>query len=176
MKRLLLLGDSLIAWGRWERLLPGMTVQNRGIPGEWLAELSLRLGGELTASPGCDAVVLQSGTNDLLGGDAGFPAIYADMLPRLRLLAEERTVIVLCSLAPMSIIPPPRIQAINRQLQALAAEVEHCLFLDLAAPFSMPGPPVFLNDQIHFSIRGYQLWADALRRLLHEALPAADSD
>lgn len=176
MKRLLLLGDSLIAWGRWERLLPDMAVQKRGIPGEWLAQLSLRLDEELAASPGYEAIVLQSGTNDLINGDAGFPAIYAGMLPRLRLLAEERAVIVLCSLAPMSIIPQPRIHAVNRQLRALAAEVERCFFLDLVPLFTMPGPPVFLNDQVHFSTRGYQLWADELRRLLQEALPAADSD
>lgn len=179
MTRLLLLGDSLIAWGRWEKLLPDMAVQNRGIPGEWLAELALRLEGELAASPGYDAIVLQSGTNDLINGDTSFPHIYATMLPRLRLLADRRP-IILCSLAPMPLIPLPPIRTVNQHLQTLAAGVEHCVFLDLFTSFdlaSSPGStPLFLADQVHFSTRGYTLWTEEIRRTLQKVLPPADDD
>lgn len=179
MTRLLLLGDSLIAWGRWDKLLPEMAVQNRGIPGEWLAELALRLEGELVASPGYDALVLQSGTNDLLNGETSFPHIYATLLPRLRLLAEKRP-IILCSLAPMPLMPLPPIRAVNRHLQALAAGVAHCLFLDLFAAFGQATPPegepLFLADQVHFSTRGYALWAEAIRDAVQKIASPTDRD
>lgn len=179
MIRLLLLGDSLIAWGRWDKLLPEVAVQNRGIPGEWLAELALRLEGELVASPGYDALVLQSGTNDLLNGETSFPRIYATLLPRLRLLAEKRP-IILCSLAPMPLMPLSPIRAVNRHLQTLAAGAAHCFFLDLFAAFGLATPPegesLFLADQVHFSTRGYALWAEAIRDAVQKIASPTDRD
>ena len=120
MKQILMLGDSLVEWGDWETLLPEIKVLNRGRAGEFLAELSCRLDEELAASPGQDAILLQSGTNDMLSGDAGFPVIYTTMLPRLRLMAGGCP-IILCSLAPMPVIPVPRLRSVNQQLQNLAA-------------------------------------------------------
>lgn len=179
MKQILMLGDSLVEWGNWEILLPEVRVLNRGRAGEFLFELSSRLHAELVASPGQDAILLQSGTNDMLSGDAGFPVIYSTMLPRLRLMADDCP-IILCSLAPMPIIPPPRLAAVNQQLRNLAAGVERCHFLDLTGPFTEQCLPIthpgFLNDQVHFSTRGYQVWANAIRACLQSIFSIAGND
>ncbi len=178
MKQVLMLGDSLVEWGDWEVLLPEVAVINRGRAGEFLAELSYRLDDELEASPEQDAILLQSGTNDMLSGDAGFPVIYTTMLPRLRMMTEDCP-IILCSLAPMPIIPVPRLRAVNQQLQDLAAGIEHCHFLDLVGPFTEQCLPIthpgFLNDQVHFSTRGYQVWAGEIRRCLADIFSATGS-
>lgn len=179
MKQILILGDSLVEWGDWETLLPEVKVINRGRAGEFLSELSCRLDEELADSPGQDVIVLQSGTNDILSGDAGFPVIYTTMLPRLRLMTGDCP-IILCSLAPMPVIPAPRLRTVNQQLQNLAAQVEDCFFLDLVGLFTEQCLPIthpgFLNDQVHFSTRGYQVWAEAIRRCLQSifSLPGHD--
>ncbi|NLZ16364.1 MAG: hypothetical protein GX087_01325 [Desulfobulbaceae bacterium] len=179
MKQILMLGDSLVEWGDWEVLLPEITVTNRGRAGEFLFELSSRLNDELAASPRQDVILLQSGTNDMLSGDAGFPNIYATLLPRLRLMADDCP-IILCSLAPMPIIPMPRIRAVNQKLQQLATGVENCFFLDLVGPFTEQCLPIthpgFLNDQVHFSTRGYQVWANAIRGCLQSIFSIAGND
>ncbi|NQS70771.1 MAG: hypothetical protein HQQ73_01195 [Desulfobulbaceae bacterium] len=179
MKHILMLGDSLVEWGNWEELLPEITVLNRGRAGEFLPELSLRLAEEVAASRGHDVILLQSGTNDILSGNAGFPSIYTTMLPRLRLM-EEECPIILCSLAPMPLIPLPRIRAVNKELHQLSAEVENCFFLDLVEPFISQCLPIthpgFLNDQVHFSTRGYQVWAGEIRKQLASIFPAADKN
>ena len=85
MIRLLMLGDSLVEWGDWERFLPGVAVINRGIAGEMTDELAVRLGEEIEDCPDPDAVLIESGTNNLLFGDLFFPFILQSMVPRLRL-------------------------------------------------------------------------------------------
>ena len=179
MKEILMLGDSLVEWGDWETLLPELRVINRGRAGEFLSELSARLHEELAGNQGKDAIVLQSGTNDMLSGDSGFPIIYTTMLPRLRLMAGDCP-IILCSLAPMPVIPAPRLRAVNQQLQNLTADVENCYFLDLVGPFTEQCLPIthpgFLNDQVHFSTRGYQVWAGEIRRCLDSIFSQPSKD
>ena len=47
MITLLMLGDSLVEWGDWQRFLPGVTVVNRGLAGEMTSELAARLHDEM---------------------------------------------------------------------------------------------------------------------------------
>ena len=46
IQKILMLGDSLVEYGDWRKLLPGLSVINRGISGETLMELSVRLADE----------------------------------------------------------------------------------------------------------------------------------
>ena len=41
MITLLMLGDSLVEWGDWQRFLPGVAVVNRGFAGEMTGELRI---------------------------------------------------------------------------------------------------------------------------------------
>ncbi len=171
MKRILMLGDSLVERGDWAALLPDLLVRNRGISGETLSGLSCRLDSELEASPGFDAVVLQSGTNDVWNGDPVFPAIYSTLLPRLRLLTAAP--LVLCSLSPIGLVPRERIGQLNAELRQMAGQVADCAFLDLERPLAAAlarKERIFLADGVHFSDRGYAIWAaelcGCLRRIL----------
>ena len=73
MITLLMLGDSLVEWGDWQRFLPGVAVVNRGLAGEMTSELAARLHDEMADCPAPDAVLVQSGTNNLLFGDLLVP-------------------------------------------------------------------------------------------------------
>lgn len=173
MHTLLMLGDSLVEWGNWAKNLPDIAVINRGIAGEMTEELSARLMDEIEDCPHPDAVLVQSGTNNLLMGYMFFPAIFVTMLQRLR-ACYPRTPIVLCSLMPMPAAPLADIIEVNRQLAEAAAGIEGCVFLDLVPPFTdqcSPSRPGFLGDQVHLSGWGYQVWAEAIDRWLRTLWP-----
>lgn len=173
MIKLLMLGDSLLAWGDWQKFLPDIAVINRGIPGETTDALAARLIDEIDSCPDPDVVLLQSGTNNLLAGDLFFPAIFTTMVPRLRLLYPDCPLII-SSLMPIPIVPAPHLEQVNRDLAQVAAETPNCTYLDVVGPFTEQCLPIthpgFLNDHVHLSTRGYQVWADAISRCLR-ALP-----
>jgi len=174
MIKLLMLGDSLVEWGNWPKHLPDVAVINRGIAGEMTEELSARLMDEIEDCPDPDAVLIQSGTNNLLMGYMFFPAIFTTMMQRLR-LCYPKTPLILCSLMPMPIVPTQDIEQVNRELAQVAAHTENCVFLDLVGPFNEQCLPIthpgFLADQVHLSTRGYQVWAGAIDRCLRQLFP-----
>lgn len=174
MIQLLMLGDSLVEWGDWSRLLPEVAVINRGIAGEMTEELSVRLMDEIEACPDPDAVLIQSGTNNLLFGYRLFPVMLITMLQRLRLCYPAAPLIV-NSLMPMPIVAPHDLEEVNQELARAAAATENCHFLDTVGPFQQHCLPIthpgFLNDQVHLSTRGYQVWAAAIKTLLAELFP-----
>jgi lysophospholipase L1-like esterase len=176
MIKLLMLGDSLVEWGDWEKHLPGVAIINRGIAGEMTEELSARLMDEIEECPHPDAVLVQSGTNNLLMGYMFFPAIFTTMMQRLR-ICYPHIPLILCSLTPMPIVATQDIEQVNRELTQVAANTENCFFLDLVGPFHEQCLPItqpgFLADQVHLSTRGYQVWAGAISRCLQELFPGA---
>ena len=174
MLQLLMLGDSLVEWGDWSRHLPEVAVINRGIAGEMTEELSVRLMDEIEACPDPDAVLIQSGTNNLLFGYMLFPTMLITMLQRLRICYPGIPLIV-NSLMPMPIVAPHDLKQVNHELALAAAATENCHFLDTVGPFQEQCLPItqpgFLNDQVHLSTRGYQVWAATIKGLLHDLFP-----
>nr|WP_321466209.1 GDSL-type esterase/lipase family protein [uncultured Desulfobulbus sp.] len=179
MINLLMLGDSLVEWGDWPRHLPEVAVINRGIAGEMTEELSVRLMDEIEACPDPDAVLIQSGTNNLLFGYRLFPVMLTTMLQRLRLCYPGVPLIV-NSLMPMPIVASHDLEEVNRELAEAAATTENCHFLDTVAPFLEHCLPIthpgFLNDQVHLSTRGYQVWAATIKSKLEELFPGKMGD
>jgi Lysophospholipase L1 and related esterases len=175
MVKLLMLGDSLVEWGNWSRLLPHVAVINRGIAGEMTEELSGRLMDEIEDCPGPDAVLVQSGTNNLLMGYMFFPAIFTTMMQRLQACYPQAQ-LILCSLMPIPAAPLHEIKHVNLQLAEVAATTENCTFLDLVNPFSEQCAPNsshsgFLADNVHLSAKGYQIWANEIDHCLKTLLP-----
>ncbi len=179
MINLLMLGDSLVEWGDWPRHLPEVAVINRGIAGEMTEELSVRLMDEIEACPDPDAVLIQSGTNNLLFGYRLFPVMLTTMLQRLRLCYPDVPLIV-NSLMPMPIVATHDLEEVNRELAEAVAGTENCHFLDTVAPFHEHCLPIthpgFLNDQVHLSTRGYQVWAATIKGKLEELFPGKMRD
>jgi lysophospholipase L1-like esterase len=75
----------------------------------------------------------------------------------------------------MPIVPARDIEEVNRELARVAANLENCFFLDLVGPFTEQCLPIthpgFLNDNVHLSTRGYQVWAGAISRCLQDLFP-----
>lgn len=167
-KTLLLLGDSLVEWGDWDSLLPDLRVINRGQAGEVTEALSARLFAELEDQAAAEYILIVSGTNNLLMGNLHFTAIMETMLPRVVALCPQST-ILLNSIFPMQVkeINPHDIKRVNEELQHIAAS-NQCRFLDMTAPVAASCLPIthpcFLQDGVHLSTRGYQVWAKELQK------------
>ncbi len=165
-----MLGDSLVEWGDWKKLLPETNVINRGMAGEMTEGLAARLIFELKDCDAVDAVLLQSGTNNLLLGYPHFPAIHSTMIPTIRSFLTDCPVII-NSLMPMPVVAPAKITDLNEQLRDLARQHDNCYYLDMVQPFNERCLPIthpgFLSDQVHLSTRGYQVWGDEIKQLLH---------
>ncbi len=169
MKTLLMLGDSLVEWGDWEKHMPGVHVINRGMAGETTEGLAARLIDELINAEDPDAILIQSGTNNLLLGYPHFPAIHSSMVPTIRNFFENCPIII-SSLMPMPVVPEHELAEVNDKLQDITEENDNCFYLDMVPPFEERCLPItqpgFLNDQVHLSTRGYTVWGEEIQYCL----------
>ena len=170
---LLLLGDSLIDYGNWQKLLPRYRTISLGVPGERSEELLRRLPYCCSHQP-VDAVLVMTGTNNLLAGDPGFTETVKTIVTRLK-PCYANAYILICSLAPFQI---PQFQTVIRRANddlRTVAEASGALYLDLYNRFEKGQQPLFDFDGVHFNNSGYALWADLLSETLGTLL-AKDRD
>lgn len=175
---LVLLGDSLTDRGEWGELLGPGTV-NRGIAGDRVRDAAGRVAEIGKRAPKRVAVMV--GVNDLIAG-ATVEQVMTDYRELLAALAREapQAKIFVESVLPVRPIRdgrrvrPGAVRALNARLQALAAE-RGATFVDVAARFATPDgtlAPELTADGVHLAARGYQLWAETLRReVLGSAIP-----
>ncbi len=157
---ILMLGDSLVDYGNWRKLLPQYTVISRGMPGERAEGLLWRLPSCMDFSP-VDAISLMTGTNNLFTGPANFTGTIRTIAQNLQQNYPDAPLMI-NSLVPFQIPGFQEIiRTINNELDSLASETGAC-YLDLYAPFEKAREPMFEFDGVHFSPHGYHLWADLL--------------
>ena len=170
---LLMLGDSLVDYGDWQRLLPQYSVISRGIPGERSEELLWRL-------PSCrnhtsvDAILLMTGANNLLTGRTDFTETIRTIVTSLQ-QDYPGALILVNSLLPFQV---PGFQEIIHTVNAGLRDIASAtgtFYLDLYTTFQKAREPVFEFDGVHLSSFGYVLWARLLSSELRTLL-AKDSD
>ena len=121
------------------------------------------------------AVVLAIGFNDLQRRDnneiiENFKKIFA--------LIPGHSKIILCSLHKVGSMKHKkfnkRIEKLNESLNSLSQEYRNVLYLrtfnDIHTPNNYLAREYLLNDNIHLSALGYDLWVRALRKALKEQL------
>ena len=164
----LMLGDSLIDYGEWHRRLPSYRIISSGLPGERTEGLLHRLPPRLPGDAP-DAIVIMSGTNNIVFGDLGFVDLLGQSATLLRSHYPQAE-IVITSLLPYEI--PGLIDAIhaaNQQLTFLCEE-RGCHFFDLCGLFEQSFDELFDFDGVHLSNLGYRLWASRLDQYLRKLL------
>ncbi|MCG6930783.1 MAG: GDSL-type esterase/lipase family protein [Desulfofustis sp.] len=168
---ILLLGDSLIDYGEWHLRLPDYRVISRGVPGERTEELLRRLPVQPQVEAP-DALVLMSGTNNIVFGDFGFIDATRQILIKLR----KRFVgvpILVTSLLPYRIPGiASTIQEANRQLRRLC-DKSGSIYLDVCRHFENSPDRLFDYDGVHLSNGGYRIWASVLDEYLRNLLAKA---
>ncbi len=172
---IVMLGDSLTDYGRWDELLLQLEARNRGISGDGSAELLARLDPIVASKP--ERVFLLVGTNDILRKVAPEDTAKTVQTIVSRLKAAGAKVVVQSVIHLGQNFPSARaaVDALNAQLSAVA-ESEGAAFLDLNATLAPGGhllPEYDWGDGIHLNGNGYLAWRDIILAALRAdgALP-----
>ena len=165
--RLCFIGDSLIEYYDWQARFPDQEVVNLGAAGETASGLLARLWSFSSTSYRPQAVVVMTGTNDLLLGADFLPSMEAIVIA-LRTLWPAAC-LLMNGLMPMDLpwLPANLIDRTNARLEELALRhkigyLDGCRLL----PAPVAGPSCFLDDGVHLSPHGYALWSAAIENHL----------
>ncbi len=173
----------------WNKNFFGWNAANFGWGGDRIPNILWRLqNGELDGVQP-RVIVLLAGTNDVGNRPASEAKVSAvargikALLDTLRAKAPKATIIVMGILPrndgaePTAVIPS--IRKINERIAAFA-DGKAIRYLDINDKLADRDGKLFAGmttDRLHLSLRGYQVWADALRPLLTELLgPPARED
>jgi lysophospholipase L1-like esterase len=124
-------------------------------------------------------IVILAGTNNV-GRDPGDDAKVADITRGIRAVIDlcrkkaPRAIIILTAIFPRNenLAVVPTINRINENIAAFA-DGKKVRFLNINDKLAGPDGVLFDGvtvDKLHLSLKGYQIWADALKPLLRKIL------
>jgi lysophospholipase L1-like esterase len=191
-------GDSITRrWGatdypellaNWNRNFFGWNAANFGWGGDTIQNILWRLqNGELDGvNP--KIIVLLAGTNnvgktvDPAGDEVKVAEVVQGFEAVLRVMKEKAPAarIILTAIFPRNdnMAVMPTINRINRALATLA-DGERIRYLDINSSLADPEGRFFegmMHDNLHPTIKGYQVWANALKPIFTELLGPAGSE
>jgi len=169
-KTLTFIGDSLTEWFDWQKRFPAYRVTNLGISGEPVEGLLNRLEKIRRTVDSPDYLFIMTGINNIAMEHYDIAGTYREIVSRLTSWFKNSTVVVQ-SLLPVRLewIGDNVIKDINRHLHQLAKEFD-AEYLDVYRLFiDSQGNPMretLLDDGVHLSDKGYEVWADEVERFL----------
>lgn len=179
--RVVFLGDSITEGWKLASSFPGKPYVNRGISGQTTSQILLRFRQDvIELHP--KAVVILAGTNDLAEntGPATLAQIEGNLESMAQLARANHIGVVLCSVLPTVHYswhpqlpnPAPRIAALNRWLEALAAR-EHYVYVNYYAAMKDAAGALkhgLSPDGVHPSAAGYAVMAPLAQTGIGHAL------
>lgn len=165
------LGNSLTDYAPWSELLPGFPVINRGIAGDRIEGVRLRLDDIAADRP--NKIMLMIGTNDLVKFPGRTAAeVWADYEKLLKDIAVKmpRANLYVTGVLPMNLKSPDyagfneRAAELNKLLKA-GKERYGYIYVDLASELMDENGDLkaeFTTDGCHLSALGYFVWATNL--------------
>jgi lysophospholipase L1-like esterase len=166
--------SSFRMWADLAGAFPGLRVVNRGFGGSTLPEV-LHATPRIVLPQRPATVVLYAGDNDLNEGrtPAQVLADYREFAAMLRAsLPDVRIVVVSIkpSAARWALVGAMR--EANRLLAAEIARDPHARFVDVFTPMlgadGLPRSEFYLEDRLHMTPAGYDVWREALAPVLAE--------
>lgn len=179
----LFVGSSTTRMWRTRDCFPDLPVINRGFGGSHISDV-VHFADRVVLPYKPKVIVFYAGDNDIAGGKSAqrvcedyrrFVGIVRGKLPEAR--------VVFLSIKPSESRWSlwPEAQKANELIRGLCQGDDHLLYADLASPLLRPdGRPdnsLFLNDKLHLSAAGYELWSRTLAPTLRQLLasrPVAD--
>jgi lysophospholipase L1-like esterase len=168
--RLLFIGDSLIEYFDWQERFPSHEVYNLGIAGETVEGLLYRLTNILKKYPEADYVFVMTGINNVAMEDLDFFSTYEQILKGLK-NAYPDSRIYIHSLLPVKVefIENSLIQIVNERLREMAGRFD-IGYIDIHRQFAdergAPKEGLLLDDGVHLSDRGYEVWSKEIEKVL----------
>ena len=174
------LGNSLTQYFELAEFFPGIDVKNRGIHGDMMEKVLLRLSPIIASNP--KKIFIELGVNDIEQKvpKEKFLAMYDRLIDTLKNACPSTKLYVqsvfpvadTSSYLPYSYCSPQMnkdIVFMNRQLRWLAQR-KACTFVDLHDKFLLNNElnPLYSVDGVHLSGQGSALWTKILRPYVEE--------
>jgi lysophospholipase L1-like esterase len=170
--QILFAGSSTIVDWDPVKYFPDLTIINRGLWGSSLID-SVRLLDRIVLPYEPRLVVVYAGDNDIDGGQTSEDvAVQFEHLVRgiHAKLPQTRIVFIGIKPSPQRWLTIDRARETNERIRALASRDDRIAYLDVDGPMlgfdEKPRRELFLEDGLHLSPQGYQLWTTLLRPLL----------
>jgi lysophospholipase L1-like esterase len=163
--------SSIVRWPTAERF-PGLSVINRGFGGSHISDVNHYLQDTvLKYAPA--VIVFYAGDNDIGGGKAParILADYKSFVHRVH-TARGSTEIVFVAIKPSLArwAQWGTMQQTNAAVRAYADTNPRLHFADVAGPMlgadGRPKPELFVEDGLHMTAAGYDIWTDVIGRLI----------
>jgi len=169
-RRILFIGDSLIAFFDWQSRFPDHEILNLGIGGETVEGLLSRVERIIRGLKSPDLIFVMIGINNIAMEEFDFSDSYRKIIKKLS-AAYPRARIYIQSILPTLLewISNDSIRRVNDLLQEVARETR-AAYIDISGRFvGLEGNPVegfFLSDGTHLSPEGYAVWAETLEEII----------
>lgn len=172
-ERIVFVGDSITAGGRWAEWFPEADVAVHADAGDTTDSLVERLPAVVELHP--DVVILMAGTNDFDNGRSVeyvvrsieyFLAMLRNELPGVRVLVQ--------SILPMGSASAEYVQDANRHLRQYSTTM-HAQYLDLWPALESEDGELraeYTSDGINLTEAGYEAWLAELRPALERLADA----
>jgi lysophospholipase L1-like esterase len=160
--------SSIRRWESLERDFPGVPVLNRGFGGSEMDDV-VRFADRLIYPYQPRLVVVYAGDNDLANGKS--PEQVVDAARRLaeqvrRRLPETRVAFISIkpSLARWNLVD--RMRSCNEKLRSMASHDPRLSYIDVFTPMigadGRPRRELFVEDGLHLTSQGYELWKSVI--------------
>jgi lysophospholipase L1-like esterase len=162
--RIVMLGDSITAWGNWTSLLNSREVRNQGVAGDRTDDILARMEAVYRIRPKYCFVMV--GINDILSGRPVETIFdnYRNIIDGLRTHAIQPVIQSTLYLAGPD-FRNKSVEALNKKLVILAEERRiHYLDLNRRLAPDRQLLPAFTHDGLHLNGAGYRVWRDELVR------------
>jgi lysophospholipase L1-like esterase len=157
---IVMVGDSITQFGRWNEAFPGVSVANRGIAGDTVAGLLKRI--DIIRAVRAQQSFLMIGINDIVAG-RDVPAIAKDY-EAVVIALKPGTQLIIQSTLPCGSFRCDRwtlnkVKQLNTRLRTMAARHD-VGFIDVADQLAPDGvlPDALSADGVHLSADGYRKW------------------
>ena len=175
---IIFIGDSLIEYFDWQQRFPEHQVLNLGLSGETVQGLSGRVRRIIGTATAPDVLFIMSGINNLAMDDFKILEEYERLLKSLR-TAFPSTLIVVQSILPVTMwTDNKKIEEINRELKGITKTLK-LSFLDVYSHFvdaaGSPKTEYLLEDGVHLSDNGYEVWSKKVEDFLGHLLRKSSS-
>jgi lysophospholipase L1-like esterase len=177
---ILFVGSSSIRLWQTAEAFPKAPVINRGFGGSTIADVNHHF-DRVVAKYKPRVIILYAGDNDIAAGKSP-QEVSDDFQEFVRRVSESspRTPIYYISIKPSIARWKmwPKMKQANTMIENLASMNEQIKYVDVATPMlsqqpggrdSPPSKELFLDDGLHLSAKGYELWIDALSPVIEES-------
>jgi len=168
-----MIGDSLTDGAEWAEMFPGAGVVNRGIDGDTIGGVLLRMEG--IKSVHARKAFVMIGINDFGKEDRSVDAVFADYRKVVSLLQQSGTKVFVQSTVPCNEAKAGwifcaaiqgKIKELNRRLAGLASG--NVAYIDITKGLAGEGglKADLTYDGVHLNGQGYRIWKDEISKFV----------